>query len=180
MSKIMELEKRREDLCEKARVVIRAGNWPVLDDLRLQIIAIDEGIRAHKQALELGLEISDDQACRSGERWTGFEMEDLEEAMIRLVYDKAKKYGRSTLAIRYRLLEFIMMDPEISEVKLHTMVREIKLLPKSPKPPKADGSGSKLSKIRKVKAHRVLDELLDDVEVKVLALRRGIQDIKGV
>ena len=79
----------------------------------------------------------------------------------------------------------------MSEAKLHKMVREIKSdvanrtkdegsLAYEDVEGVADGSGSRLSKIRKAKAHKVLDELLDDVEVKVLALRRGIKDIKGV
>ena len=52
-------------------------------------------------------EIQDWEAPRCGERWSPFEHENLEDAFKDFVYDRAKRCGRSTSAIRHRVAKMI-------------------------------------------------------------------------
>jgi hypothetical protein len=77
-----------------------------LDDVRARI----HRLKDHREELKVRLkrEISDSDSPRCGLPWEVFEKEHSEEKFADFVYDLAKKYGRSTLSIRFRLLRLLV------------------------------------------------------------------------
>lgn len=71
-------------------------------------------------------EISDDEAPRAGHAWVKFEREICEDKFGDLIYDLAQKTGRSTLAIRYKLLSLIVKQLPADTVieKVTVMIRK--------------------------------------------------------
>lgn len=69
-----------------------------------------EALEVEKERLKKAAnkEILDADSPRCGKPWETFEKDHSAEAFADLVYDLAKKYGRSTLAMRYRLLRLLV------------------------------------------------------------------------
>lgn len=75
---------------------------------------------------EIFREILDDEAPRAGHTWVEFERELCEDKLSDLIYEMAQKTGRSTLAIRYKLLSLIVKKLPADAVieKVTVMIRK--------------------------------------------------------
>ena len=74
---------------------------------------------------ELFREISDDEALRAGHTWQRFEKEMCDDKLRDLTYDLAKTTGRSTLAIRYKLLNLL-----VKELPAETVIEKVTIMVK--------------------------------------------------
>jgi len=68
-------------------------------------------------------EVMDHEAPNNGMKWSPFEHEQLQDALTDFVYERAKRQGRSTSAIRYRIAE--MVAPTIEPRKWLFMKRQL-------------------------------------------------------
>lgn len=102
-----ELSTKSEEMIEKTRKLKR---------LETQRVDLERSLKR---------EISDSDSPRCGLPWERFEKEHSEEKFADFVYDLAKKYGRSTLAIRFRLLRLLVdkLPKENLIRKIESMMR---------------------------------------------------------
>lgn len=66
--------------------------------------------RRDKLIMESRQVIMDHEAPRCGERWSRFEEDSMRGLLAGLAMDRAQKFGRSTCAIRFRLLKILIED----------------------------------------------------------------------
>lgn len=73
------------------------------DDLTSKIFKLERDRSAIENELKKKLEITDNEAPKAGAAWTSQDCSTLENELSLFLYNTAKKLGRSTLAIRYRV-----------------------------------------------------------------------------
>lgn len=67
-----------------------------------------------------------EDAPRSGEPWGSFENGHLDQKFMEFIHEKAKRQGRTTKAIRYKLLYFLLRDLPLEDLykKTKAMIYE--------------------------------------------------------
>lgn len=75
-----------------------------------EISAFIDELKEKREDLKKAMnrEIPDSESPRCGQLWETFEKDISEDKFADFIYDMAKKFGRSTLAIRYRLLRLLV------------------------------------------------------------------------
>ena len=111
---IQELELKAR-LAKRLKPNVSTDRRPVFgqfDSIRINIVTIDE------------VEVKD--APRSGAPWSPFETDHLDKRFAEFLHEKAKKQGRTTKAIRYKLLYFLLRDLPLEDLfkKVKQMVSE--------------------------------------------------------
>ena len=78
-------------------------------------------VRILEQKLDTDREILPADAVHCGQPWTHFETDILEDDLKDLVYEMAKRFGRTTSGIRYRIA--YLLAPKIDPHKWHAMTK---------------------------------------------------------
>jgi hypothetical protein len=117
----------KERLAEMSKE-IRQGE-ELIEELRAGIVTTKtaiEDLKIHRAKLikESKKEIMDYEAPRCGQPWNNVEQEHVKEQVEDLAYDLAKKYGRSTCALRFRFLK-ILIEDLIREDHIEGKIRDI-------------------------------------------------------
>lgn len=111
---IQELELKAR-LAKRLKPNVSTDRHPVFgqfDSIRINIVTIDE------------VEVKD--APRRGAPWSPFESDHLDQRFYEFIHTKAKRQGRTTKAIRYKLLYFLLRDLPLEDLfkKVKQMISE--------------------------------------------------------
>ena len=98
----------------------------VLQSQLAQTVATKDGIMRELEDVQAGIkrlesdrEILDVDAPRCGDRWALFEKINFEDAIKDFIFGRAKIYGRSTLAIRCKVVEAVAKDvPDATRLRI--------------------------------------------------------------
>ena len=76
--------------------------------------------------IHINVVVIDEDAPRIGAPWSPFETDHLDKRFAEFLHEKAKKQGRTTKAIRYKLLYFLLRDLPLEDLfkKVKQMVSE--------------------------------------------------------
>ena len=97
-----ELESRLIEV--QSNIRIHEASLQELESTQAKLASLRTQEANLKAGIGRTLEIADGEAPNAGKRWSDWEKEMVEDRLAQFVYDLAVKTGRSTSAIRYRIV----------------------------------------------------------------------------